>query len=270
METELTFQYLKKKVMSKGLNCSGYKDDFLRRRFEGRMHLKGVSSFTEYAHYVDKNPNEFKDLWDALTINVSEFFRDPSLWKAIQTRFLPSLIKEKLQSGKRQIRAWCAGCADGEEPYTLAISLIESLSYYFKAFEIEIVATDIDAESLNRAQRGIYHPARLKPIAQSILQKYFSPTEEGTFRLSDQVKKLVTLRSHDLFTLPPASALDMICCRNVIIYFSRELQQMLFRNFYNALAPQGYLVLGKVESPVGDHSAMFECVDLAERIYRKI
>jgi chemotaxis protein methyltransferase CheR len=269
LENDPAFEYLKKKVVAKGLNCTGYKDDFLKRRFDGRMNLKGVSSYAEYAHYLDKNPTECKELLDALTINVSEFFRDPTVWKAFQTKIMPAIIKEKMQAFQREIKIWSAGCADGEEPYTIAISVMDALSYNLKAFKIEVEATDLDPQSLNRARRGVYAPARLRLAKHSVLQRFFTPVDGGNLEISDEVKRLVTFQLHDLFTLPPSSPFDVISCRNVMIYFSRELQQTLFHNFHQALSPKGYLILGKVESPVGEYGTLFKCVDLAERIYQK-
>lgn len=269
LESDLGFQYLKRKITAKGLNCTGYKDDFLKRRFDGRMNVKGISSYAEYARYLDRNPTEFKELVDALTINVSEFFRDPTLWAAFQTRIMPAIIKEKIQNSQRELKIWSAGCADGEEPYTIAIAVIDALSYNLKAFEIQIVATDVDPESLNRARRGVYSPARLKLVEHSVLQRFFTCVDGANLRISDEVKRFVTFQPHDLFTCPPSSTFDVISCRNVIIYFCRELQQAIFRNFHQALSPEGYLILGKVESPVGEYGSAFKCVDLSERIYQR-
>jgi chemotaxis protein methyltransferase CheR len=256
-------------VASKGLNCSGYKDDFLRRRIETRMHLKGIPTYADYAHYLDRHESEIKELLDALTINVSEFFRDPTAWDALRTRILPPLVKDRILTGKRELRCWSAGIADGEEPYTLAICILEALSYHWKAFKIEILATDVDSGSLQRARNGIYAPARIRLVKQSLLQRFFTPIDGANMRLSEEVRKLVTFKQHDLFATPPSSQFDIVTCRNVIIYFSREQQQALFVNFYNALAPGGYLMLGKVETLIGEEGSMFKCVDLRERIYQK-
>lgn len=269
LENLLGFQHLKRKVVAKGLNCTGYKDDFLKRRFDGRMHVKGMSSYAEYANYLDKNPAEFKDLLDALTINVSEFFRDPTVWEAFQSSIIPAIIKEKIRTSQRELRIWSAGCADGEEPYTIAVSVIDALSCNLRTFKIEIVATDVDLQSLDRAQRGVYSPARLRLVKYPVLQRFFTPTYGGNLRISDEIKRLVTFQSHNLFTLPPSLPFDVISCRNVMIYFSPELQQTVFRNFHQALSRGGYLILGKLESPVGEYGALFNCVDLAERIYQK-
>jgi chemotaxis protein methyltransferase CheR len=269
MESDLGFLYLKRKIIANGINCTGYKDDFLKRRFEGRMRLKGLGTFAEYAHYIDKTPAEFKDLLDALTINVSEFYRDATVWDVLRRDILPAMVKEKLASGRKELKTWSAGCADGEETYTVALIILETLSYLYKSFKIEVLGTDVDLASLNRAKRGVYAPVRLKPVSQLILQRYFTPCENGNFKISEVVKSLVTFKTHDLFTSPPSSGLDIITCRNVIIYFSRELQLKLFRNFYDALAPGGFLILGKVESIIGDTTALFKCVNIAERIYRR-
>ena len=182
------------------------------------MNLKGISSYAEYAHYLDKNPTECKELLDALTINVSEFFRDPTVWKAFQTKTMPAIIKGKMQAFQRELKIWSAGCADGEEPYTIAISVMDALSYNLKAFKIEVVA-------------------RLRLAKHSVLQRFFTPVDAGNLKISDEVKRLVTFQPHDLFTLPPSSPFDVISCRNVMIYFSGSLQQRLFHNFHQALSP---------------------------------
>lgn len=260
---------MKKKISAKGLNCASYKDDFLKRRLEGRIHFRGLSSYLDYAHYMDKNPSEFNDLSDALTINVSEFCRDSSVWNSFQNKFLPSIIANKIATGERKLKIWSAGCADGEEPYTLAIVILEALSYNRGNFKVEIIGTDIDLPSLDRAKKGIYAPQRLRLVSKSILQRYFTPSDDGNLKLSEDVKKRVTFMLHDLSMPPPASGFDAISCRNVIIYFSKDLQQMLFRNFCSALVPGGYLILGKVESILGESGELFKCVDLPERIYRK-
>ena len=266
---DLAFEYLKKKITAKGVNCTGYKDDFLKRRLEGRMRLKGLATYAEYARFIEKNPLEFNDLVDALTINVSEFFRDISVWNTLRQCIIQPMIKEKLSNGKKELRAWTAGCADGEETYTVAILFLEALTYLSHSFKIEVLGTDIDVRSLDRAVKGIYASPRLRLLTPSLLQRYFTPTNNGNFQIVSAVKKLVTFRAHDLFTPPPASGFDIITCRNVVIYFSKPRQEQLYRNFHDALTPGGYLILGKVESLIGDTVSLFMCADIAERIYKK-
>lgn len=233
------------------------------------MRLKGLATYAEYAHFIDKNPLEFNDLLDALTINVSEFLRDITVWNALRQRVLQPMIKEKLANGKREIRAWSAGCADGEETYTIALLVLEALAYLSNSFKIEILGTDVDLPSLNRARKGVYAAPRLRLISQPLLQRYFTPTDNGNFEIVNSLKKFVTFKPHDLFMPPPASGFDIITCRNVVIYFSRQLQEQLYRNFHDALTPGGHLILGKVESLIGEAMSLFTCTDMAERIYRK-
>jgi chemotaxis protein methyltransferase CheR len=267
--TDLAFAYLKKKIIAKGGNCAGYKDDFLRRRLEGRMRIKGVATYAEYAHLIDKSPCEFNDLIDFLTVNVSEFFRDITVWNALRQKILPLMIREKLTLGVKELKAWSAGCADGEETYTITILALDALAYLANSFRTNILGTDVDIPSLNRARNGVYNPVRMRLIPKPLLQRYFTPGEKDTFRVVDAVKKYVTFKSHDLFTPPLETAFDLITCRNVVIYFSKEQQQQLYRIFYDALRPGGYLILGKVETVLGEAASMFTCTDLAERIYRR-
>jgi chemotaxis protein methyltransferase CheR len=269
LENDLAFQYLKRKVLAREPNCTGYRDDFLKRKLDARMKIRGMSSYVEYARYLHENPTEFKEALGALTINVSEFFRDPTVWKAFEASIIPAIIEEKIHNLQNEIRIWSAGCADGEEPYTIAMSIIDALSFNLRTFKIQIVATDVDPESLDRARRGVYSPARLRLASHSVLQRFFTPIDGGNLRISETVKRLVTFQPHDLFTFPPCSPFDVISCRNVLIYFAGSLQQRIFRNFHMALSPNGYLILGKVESPIGEYGALFKCVDSTERIYQK-
>jgi chemotaxis protein methyltransferase CheR len=268
MTVDLAFQYLKKKIIAKGGNCAGYKDDFLKRRLEGRMRSNGLTTYADYARFIEKNPLEFNNLVDALTINVSEFFRDVAVWNVVRQRVLQPMVREKLATHNRELRIWSAGCADGEETYTIALLVLDTLAYLSNSFKIEILGTDVDEASLIRARRGAYGTPRLRLVSQPMLQRYFKPGADGAFEIVDVVKKFVTFKSHDLFTSPPASGFDIITCRNVIIYFSKELQQRLFHSFRDALTPGGYLILGKVET-IGEASSLFICADLAERIYRR-
>jgi chemotaxis protein methyltransferase CheR len=233
------------------------------------MHAKGVPSYAEYAHYLDKNPTELRELVDALTINVSEFFRDPTVWDAFQRNIMPAIIRQKIETSQRGIKIWSAGCADGEEPYTIAICVVDALSYNLRTFNIEIVATDVDLQSLDRARKGIYSSAKLRLVKHNALQRFFTSVDGGNLMISNDIKRLVTFKPHDLFTSPPSSGFDAISCRNAMIYFSRESQQALFCNLYQALSPGAYLILGKVESPGGEYGNLFKCVDLTERIYQR-
>ena len=255
--------------MAKGVKCAGYKDDFLKRRFQSRMRSTGVRTYAEYARFIEKNPEEFNDLVDALTINVSEFFRDASVWSVLRDGILPSLIREKIASGSRDLRVWTAGCADGEETYTIAILLLDALAYLSEGFRIQILGTDVDLASLSRARNGEYAAARLRLVDQTAFRRYFIPAKDDNFQIIDAVRKIIAFKPHDLFTPPPEYGFDMISCRNVAIYFSKQQQEELYCNLYNALTGGGYLIIGKVETLIGEASSLFTFANMAERIYRK-
>ena len=184
--------------------------------------------------------------------------------------------REALRSGAERsgtersgtLRIWSAGCASGEEPYTIAIILLEELGDNLGNLLVSILATDIDDDALKKAMQGFYQPFSLKNIPPNILKKYFH-SENGGYRIKDVVKRLVRFRKHDLISGEKLRYFDVIFCRNVMIYFSRELQERLFMDFYNSLNDGGFLIIGKTETLTGEAREKFICVNVQERIFRK-
>ncbi|MFQ6120639.1 MAG: CheR family methyltransferase [Methanosarcinales archaeon] len=267
----MDFELLKKIIFQNtSLNCQYYKDSYLQRRIAVRMRANNVSNYLEYIRVLKKNPKEYIHLIDAITINVTEFFRNPETYEAIEREVLPKLIKAN--SGTRNIRAWSAGCASGEEPYSLAILLLKAIKKKYKDnnFKIIIYGTDIDQESLNKAKEGIYTGDQIKNVKKSILNQYFNRIGDK-YIIKDEVKQLITFQKHDLISRSGRkyTALDLIMCRNVVIYFSNQLKEKLFMDFYKALKKSGYLILGKTEFISGEAKNLFKVVNNKERIYQK-
>jgi chemotaxis protein methyltransferase CheR len=251
-----------------GLALDAYKDKCLRRRIAVRMRACGVRTFAEYQALLARTPGEYEQLVDALTINVTRFFRNAETWERLRREHLPALWN----GGHGPLRCWSAGCASGEEPYGLAILAAELAAARGRPEALEqlqVDATDIDRQSLERARLAYYGAPAFAETPPELLRRYFEAA--GTeYRVVDPIRRRVTIRRHDLSRdPPPGRGYQMILCRNVVIYFERPVQERLFVRFATALAPGGLLVLGKVETVFGPARDRLTPVDVRERIYRR-
>lgn len=266
-QDEEALEVLKLKIQQdRGFNCRFYKDKCLRRRLAVRMRARGEESYAEYARLLDSDPTEYDLLLDALTINVTKFFRNLEMWEALTAEVLPSLFA---RPGPEQ-RIWSAGCASGEEAYSVSIALHE---YARRAGgtadprRFHITGTDIDRRSLDAARRAEYTDLSLVETPADLRERWFSPGPP--FRLDELARSNVGFLWKDLISGEPEQEQSLILCRNVIIYFDREIQEELFQRFYDALLPGGYLVLGKVETLLGSTRPLFRSVSSRERIFMK-
>ena len=258
----------KKIERDRGFFCSSYKDTCLRRRISVRMRLKSAATFEEYGFLLDDDPHEYDRLIATLTINVSKFFRNPETFASIATRVIPDLAA----TAGPPIRVWSAGCASGEEAYSLAVLCHEHLLSQGDnktSLRFDIVGTDVDADAISAARRGRYGEAAFTETAPAVRDTYF-PLFDGLHTATDDIRKLVVFQRSDLLDGSRAeSRFHLIVCRNVIIYFRRETQQWLFERFHDLLLPGGFLVLGKVESLMGKSREMFAPISARQRIYRR-
>jgi chemotaxis methyl-accepting protein methylase len=252
-----------------GLDVSVYKDRCLKRRIASRMRACGVGSYLEYLDTLDQRPEELDRLLDALTINVTKFFRNPETWAWLEAEVLPGLLAER----QGRIRMWSAGCASGEEPYTLAMlaaRVLERMGRNDWLSRVQIDATDVDRESLERTRAGCYGPRAFDEADPGVVARFTLPVAGDQRQVLPALRERVTVQRLDLTRESALSPpYDLICCRNVVIYFDRETQDRLMLGFADALAPGGYLVLGKVESILGTARVRFEVVETRERIYRR-
>ena len=255
-QDESAFLALTEKISrARGLSCESYKDKCLKRRIAVRMRARGVHSYADYGRLLDQDAREYQDLLDALTINVTKFFRNPETWDALR----PYLIA--LGKTQGHVRVWSAGCASGEEPYTIAVLLLETVG----EGRATIDATDIDRLSLERTRQAKYPDAAFTEMPADLQRRYF---REG--QPIQAVRDLVRVQAQDLTRDPtPRPAYDLIVCRNVVIYFERSAQERLFQAFVHALSPGGVLLLGKVETLFGPARNQLTLDDARERIYRK-
>lgn len=251
-----------------GLDFKQYKPNYLRRRIGVRMRATGCGDYLHYRQYVRQHPEEYKCLINDLTINVTEFFRDPDVYEALRSRVIPEIIEYKEKIGSYNLRAWSAGCATGEEPYSLSILFHEALRKGDPGMQwmLRITATDLDDEALKTARGGYYENVKLLPGME--LDRYFH--REGTgYRVKEEIKRPIRFMLLDLMHKPPLRHLDLILCRNVLIYFEREKQTKILDIFAQCLRSGGFLVLGKSETIVGSEGSSFRPYRRKERIYAR-
>ena len=268
-EEDPDLELLKKAIKKNlGFNCEQYKESHFRRRINVRVRATNSSSYAEYLKILKKDQDEYRNLIEALTVNVSEFFRNPETYTVIEKEVLPALIKSKSNSMVKSIRIWSAGCAAGEEAYSLAILLHMLLNKDFGKYRISIMGTDIDSSSLEKARKGVYGENVLKNVDEKTRERYFIK-KGGMYQVTDQLKNITHFKQHDLISGPKLSHFDMIICRNVMIYFNKEIQEQLHLEFYKALNRGGFFIIGKAETLLGTAACYFKPYNTRERLYVK-
>jgi chemotaxis protein methyltransferase CheR len=258
------FQKVKRLLQEKaGLNCSGYRDEYLKRRFEIRLRATGSNTYGRYVVYVKRNPNEIEKLLNDLTINYTTFFRDNDVYTYLEKVLLPKLFHSTTHA-----RIWSAGCASGEEPYSLAILIHKILGKRLDNSKVTIFASDIDKDALSKASQGIYQKRHLGTMSQDLIDQFFIK-QENTYKVKDFLKQIIRFEQNDLMKPSTHQNLDIILCRNVMIYFSKEGQQQIHMSFYHALKDGGYFITGKSEVLSGEPAIRFIPIDTPTRLYQK-
>ncbi|MEM0332428.1 MAG: protein-glutamate O-methyltransferase CheR [Archaeoglobaceae archaeon] len=250
-----------------GADLSGYRESYLKRRIEYRMKSAGVDSVENYLKLLRTSDEEIKNLLDAITINVTEFMRDKTPFESFRKNVLKEIVERKKGSGSNIIRIWSAGCSYGEEPYSIAICVMEELN---EDWRVTIYATDVDENCLNFAKNGVYEEKSILNLDPKIVEKYFEKIN-GKFKVKPILQKCVKFRKHDLIKDPPISRhFDVIFCRNVIIYFNDKQKDKVFADFYDSLSIEGYLIIGKSETIPEKFKSHFDCINLRDKIYKKV
>jgi chemotaxis methyl-accepting protein methylase len=252
---------------ARGVRCEAYKERCLRRRLAVRMRARGVHTFDAYSQVLDADAAEYDRLLDALTINVTKFWRNAETWRALAVPYLQDVWRAR----RGHVRVWSAGCASGEEPYTVAVALAETargLGEEDLLPRVRIVATDVDRESLERTRAGEFSESTFSEMPAELARRYFTAGVKR--RPLPTLERIVQVCRHDLTREPPPDPpYELIVCRNVVIYFDRPMQERLFQTFVDALVPGGVLLLGKVETLVGPARERLKLEDPRERIYRR-
>jgi two-component system CheB/CheR fusion protein len=251
---------------SRGFDFTGYKRSTLMRRVRKRMDQLKIQGFTEYHDYLQVHLNEFVELFNTILINVTSFFRDPSAWEYVADQIIPRIVATK--NGNDQIRVWSAGCASGEEPYTAAMLLAEALGMQMYRERVKIYATDVDDDALVKARQGSMELKQLSDIPDVLREKYVEVTGNRHVLKSD-LRRNVVFGRHDLLQDAPISRVDLLTCRNALMYFEAETQAKILARFHYALAEKGFLFLGKAEMLL-TREGIFQPVDLKQRVFVKV
>jgi chemotaxis methyl-accepting protein methylase len=262
-QDERAFLALTQKISRmRGVSCESYKDKCLKRRLAVRMRARGVHTYDDYSRLLDEDTREYEQLLDALTINVTKFYRNAETWHALRPH-----LAAQWAARRGHLRVWSAGCASGEEPYTIAVLLAE-IAGHQSTEHASVDATDVDRLSLERTRQAKYPETAFTEMPLDLKRRYF--TGAPLLQPVSAVRSLVRITAHDLMREPPLyKAYDLIVCRNVVIYFERQAQERLFQVFVDALIPGGILLLGKVETLFGPARDRLTLIDPRERIYKK-
>lgn len=250
-----------------GHDFSFYKKSTLFRRIERRMSVHQIDKISNYLRFIEENPKELDILFKELLIGVTNFFRDSSVWEKLKNDILPELFRE-LPSG-HTIRAWITGCSTGEEAYSLAIAFSESyeLIRREKTFALQIFATDIDSDAIEKARKGFFSNNIAADVSRERLSNFFTEEENG-FRVNSSIREMVVFAPHNMIKDPPFTKLDLLFCRNVLIYLETELQKKLMNLFYYSLNGNGIMVLGSAENE-NSQKSFFIPIDTKLRIYKR-
>jgi len=252
---------------STGHDFSQYKRNTLTRRVERRMAVHQIDRVEDYLRHLRQSPSEAQALFRDLLIGVTNFFRDPEAFAVLETQVIPQLFAAK-ESGA-PVRVWVCGCASGEEAYSIAILLQEHLETLKKAFKAQIFATDIDPRAIEHARSGVYPASIAADVTPERLSRFFSlDPQSGTYRIEKIIRDLLVFSEQDVIKDPPFSKIDLISCRNLLIYLNRDLQKKLLPLFHYALNPNGMLFLGTSES-IGEFASLFAVLDRKQKIYRR-
>lgn len=224
-----------------GIDLGAYKENQMKRRIEAFIKKNNCLNYEEYIQFIRRDKQELENFLSYMTINVSEFFRNPMQWQTLEKEILPLIV-----DSYKPIKIWSAACSTGDEPYSLAMLL----SKYVPLSRIQIIATDIDKDILQKAREGIYVDRHLTNVPTEFKNKYFVQ-EENTYKISDDIKKCITFKQHNLLKDSYLKDIDLIVCRNVLIYFTEESKKEIYTKFSQSLSKEGILFVGSTEQIIG-------------------
>jgi two-component system CheB/CheR fusion protein len=262
-DLEVLLDYLRR---SRGFDFTGYKRSSLSRRIEKRMQAVGAAGYLSYLDHLEVDPEEFTQLFNTILINVTSFFRDPPTWDYLRAEIMPRLVEDSPEG--EPVRIWSAGCASGEEAYSLAMVAAETLGPEAMGERVKIYATDVDEEALNQARQAHYTTRQVEGVPSELLERYFERNGDG-YVFSKDLRRSVIFGRHDLIQDAPISRIDLLVCRNTLMYLNSETQSHVLGRFSFALREGGYLLLGKAEMLLA-HSNLFTSVDRKRRVFQKV
>jgi two-component system, chemotaxis family, CheB/CheR fusion protein len=262
-DLEVLLDYLRR---NRGFDFTGYKRTSLSRRIDKRMQVVGVDGYLGYLDHLEVDPEEFTQLFNTILINVTGFFRDPPAWDYLAAEVLPRILADKGEG--EPVRIWSAGCASGEEAYTLAMVTAEAMGADAVRDRVKIYATDLDEEALSQARQARYTAKQVEGVPPELLERYFEHNGDD-YTFSKELRRSVIFGPHNLIKDAPIPRIDLLVCRNTLMYLNAETQAQVLARFSFALREGGYLLLGKAEMLLA-HSDLFTSVDLKHRVFRKV
>lgn len=250
---------------SRQFDLDQYKDRCIRRRIAKRLRSCKVVDVASYLKRLEMDRDELDTLLATISIHVSQFFRNPDTYRILEQKILPDLCRRARSAGRTELTLWSAGCASGEEPYSLAL-LIDDMNV--RDLKINILATDVSEPILAAARCGTFEALRLKEVPPEVLNEYFHGNN-GHYQVIERIRNQVEFRQHNIMTASHYPPADMILCRNVMIYFTREEQERILSRFAATLPEHGALVLGRSETMTGDIRRCYQSEFPVERVYRR-
>ncbi len=245
-----SYEVFKEKVFQlTKINLNAYKERQMKRRIDSLIAKHGYTSYISYVEALKKDRKQLEEFINYLTINVSEFYRNPEQWTLLESLIMPEILKKSPSP-----KIWSAACSTGDEPY----SLVMLLSKFMQLSRIHILATDIDKQVIAKAKLGLYTSKSLKGLPQEFLKKYFQQITPTTFQISEDIKRCVEFKEHDLLKDAYPTNYDLIVCRNVLIYFTEEAKNDIYRKFNGALRQDGILFVGSTEQIIQPQSLGFK------------
>ncbi|MEV6912437.1 CheR family methyltransferase [Amycolatopsis sp. NPDC051071] len=260
-ELEILLNFIKD---SRGFDFTGYKRTSLARRVQKRMQTVKIDGYAEYRDFLETNSEEFLELFNTILINVTSFFRDTEAWSYLQTVVVPEIV-EKVDPAD-EIRIWSAGCSSGEEAYSLAMIFAEHLGIEESTKRVKIYGTDVDEEALREARTGLYSSKALERMPEALKKKYFEPSG-NLFAFRRDLRRRVIFGRHDITRDAPISRVDLLACRNTLMYFNVEAQAKIIERFHFALNDGGHLFLGKAEMLLSD-GVRFDVANIRNRVFK--
>jgi two-component system, chemotaxis family, CheB/CheR fusion protein len=261
-ELHALFQSLRRAT---GVDFTDYRKSVILRRIQRRMLIHKIDKLADFVHYVQTSPEETRGVYNELLINVTSFFRNPRVFEAMKSTVFPAIYKN--QPREPGVRVWVPGCASGEEVYSAAIALLEFLSDRERQFPMQFFGTDVSELSIAKARQGVYPENIQSDVSPERLRRYFDKVENG-YRVSKAIRDVCIFAQHNLLDDPPLSQMDLVCCRNLLIYLEPQLQNKMFSLFHYALRPGGFLVLGAAES-IGGRTNLFAVENRADKIFSR-
>jgi chemotaxis methyl-accepting protein methylase len=275
MSTEVDIEkldlLLEKVYREGGYDFRDYRHGTVIRRLEKRLHATKTRTYRDYIQFLDTHSEEYEKFAECLTIKVSGFFRNSYASQQVARMVLPELVSEKRKQQDQSLRVWSTACAQGQEPYSIAILISEFLGYQRQGFNISIYATDISRQALREAKAGRYSLKDVEGLSDTILKNYFNHTD-GRYEVVADIKQMLHFSYFDLTSndRPPFMNLDLIFCCNILIYLQKQLQKRVLEMLYNSLHSHGYLILGESETPPNSLLKKLRCLDRKAKIYKKV